>query len=577
MIVIDRRVFLQNEQFQPLIGVTVELFDLDTGTVLARTISDSQGIAAFVEVHIATDNYWFRPLITRASGRLNNLLLGGVVHMGVEQENLVLRVVDLAINALYLHADIDALNIGFTFSDLGQVPDLLLFVLAEAFVDIPRWGVWGGDDGTNVISLDTESPATFGSFDGVNRRPIEDDLLILAIHSDLNTAPYDVTSLTGSSLTWTIRQQLPRAGHHENLLIATAPVPAGFNIDLETVTINFSNGTTNPLDGAFFFSLQWISGVNLADPVEQIVTKEEGSSASTSVTFAAFASALNMGIVVFNNASLYFTNKNGDSASSDWADVSSNYGATDHFMLDPTDGMFGPFAVWQEGGSDLTPTQVSNFTESWWLSIGIELNMAGSIPPTPTLSSDFSFSELVNVTFGKARMTVWSAPPPSDDSTYSSNIVPTWGSRAPDRVIFDLDGFAGVTTFDDGNPLQYDVDAQESALDYAPSLVAFQNDGNFLFAYVCRLVKGNEVEDYSVWGLQFEAAFDTVGNWEEIPFPNYPSPMLTFWLGVVRARDLAGPTSPVFSNTGSEGARPGAAAVFEIKTTNKTKPAPWLN
>lgn len=83
---VTRRVFLKNEDMEPLANVVIELFDTKTSRVLARATTDAQGIASFSNVTVATDAYWFRPLLTRVSGRWGDMTLNGALHLEAERE-----------------------------------------------------------------------------------------------------------------------------------------------------------------------------------------------------------------------------------------------------------------------------------------------------------------------------------------------------------------------------------------------------------------------------------------------------------------------------------------------------------
>lgn len=62
-----RRVILQNEKFNPLKNVQVEMFDLTTGKTITSSKTNAAGIAEFPDQKAGT--YWFRPLTTRGAGK----------------------------------------------------------------------------------------------------------------------------------------------------------------------------------------------------------------------------------------------------------------------------------------------------------------------------------------------------------------------------------------------------------------------------------------------------------------------------------------------------------------------------
>lgn len=64
------QVHVQNEAWEPLIGVTVEAIDADEGTILATGTTDLGGIATFDETAFGTERYFFRPQIIRDTIRL---------------------------------------------------------------------------------------------------------------------------------------------------------------------------------------------------------------------------------------------------------------------------------------------------------------------------------------------------------------------------------------------------------------------------------------------------------------------------------------------------------------------------
>lgn len=77
---VTRSVILQNEDFEPLIGVEVLMYDVDTGDIITSVETDLQGVAAFVAVDTAAD-YWFRPRATRNSGMDGKMALTGVINL----------------------------------------------------------------------------------------------------------------------------------------------------------------------------------------------------------------------------------------------------------------------------------------------------------------------------------------------------------------------------------------------------------------------------------------------------------------------------------------------------------------
>lgn len=62
-----RRVILQNEKFNPMKNVQVEMFDLNSGKTITLAKTNSAGIAEFPDQKPGT--YWFRPLTTRGAGK----------------------------------------------------------------------------------------------------------------------------------------------------------------------------------------------------------------------------------------------------------------------------------------------------------------------------------------------------------------------------------------------------------------------------------------------------------------------------------------------------------------------------
>lgn len=84
--IISRRVFIRNENHEPLKGVLVEIYDTRTGKVFATEKTDSKGMVKFTRVNTATQEYWFRPRITRTSGKFDKMALSGVVNIHAELE-----------------------------------------------------------------------------------------------------------------------------------------------------------------------------------------------------------------------------------------------------------------------------------------------------------------------------------------------------------------------------------------------------------------------------------------------------------------------------------------------------------
>lgn len=84
--IISRRVFIRNESHEPLKGVPVEIYDTRTGKVLGVETTDAMGMVAFTRISSPTNEYWFRPRITRTSGKFDKMALTGVVNIHAELE-----------------------------------------------------------------------------------------------------------------------------------------------------------------------------------------------------------------------------------------------------------------------------------------------------------------------------------------------------------------------------------------------------------------------------------------------------------------------------------------------------------
>lgn len=73
------KVVVQNEQFTSLKNAPVEVYNTKTGEVLERVNTDGSGVAEFSGSY--TDGeYWFRPQVTRRSGKNQNQSLGGQIN-----------------------------------------------------------------------------------------------------------------------------------------------------------------------------------------------------------------------------------------------------------------------------------------------------------------------------------------------------------------------------------------------------------------------------------------------------------------------------------------------------------------
>lgn len=71
---------VQNEAWQPLIGVRVKAVDNQSGRILSTAISDRQGVASFPTLEQG-GNYRFEPEITRTSGQTGKMTNIGVSRM----------------------------------------------------------------------------------------------------------------------------------------------------------------------------------------------------------------------------------------------------------------------------------------------------------------------------------------------------------------------------------------------------------------------------------------------------------------------------------------------------------------
>ena len=74
-----RRALIQSEKFLPLKNTDVEMYDLVSGKIIAKTKTNAQGIANFPEQKAGT--YWYRPNLTRGSGKSGEMSLNGAVHV----------------------------------------------------------------------------------------------------------------------------------------------------------------------------------------------------------------------------------------------------------------------------------------------------------------------------------------------------------------------------------------------------------------------------------------------------------------------------------------------------------------
>lgn len=75
------KVYLRNEQQEPLISTDVEMYDLRTGRVVKTVQTNKEGI---VEFDADPKTHGFRPLITRNSGKSGKMALNGAVHVTLE-------------------------------------------------------------------------------------------------------------------------------------------------------------------------------------------------------------------------------------------------------------------------------------------------------------------------------------------------------------------------------------------------------------------------------------------------------------------------------------------------------------
>lgn len=73
-----RRFVLQNEKFQPLSDVEVEMIDTTTGAIVRTGKSSNSGLVDFPE---SDGNHAFRPKITRNSGKSGELTTMGSVRI----------------------------------------------------------------------------------------------------------------------------------------------------------------------------------------------------------------------------------------------------------------------------------------------------------------------------------------------------------------------------------------------------------------------------------------------------------------------------------------------------------------
>lgn len=73
------QVIVQNEQFVSLKNAAVEVYNTKTGEVLERVNTDGNGVAAFSGSYTEGE-YWFRPQVTRRSGKNKEQSLGGQIN-----------------------------------------------------------------------------------------------------------------------------------------------------------------------------------------------------------------------------------------------------------------------------------------------------------------------------------------------------------------------------------------------------------------------------------------------------------------------------------------------------------------
>ena len=74
-----RKILVQNERFLPLANTDVEMFDIATGRSVGTKKTNARGVVEFSEQ--TTGEYWFRPKITRESGKAGGMSVSGNVHL----------------------------------------------------------------------------------------------------------------------------------------------------------------------------------------------------------------------------------------------------------------------------------------------------------------------------------------------------------------------------------------------------------------------------------------------------------------------------------------------------------------
>ncbi len=264
MAVIDRRVFIHNEDQRPLAGVVVEAYARSSNLTIATVTTDKDGVAQFRLS--ASEDCWFRPRITRNAGKLGDLSMAGVVSMWVEPPPVVT-----------VEAEIETpppITAQERFAPTAPST-------AATVISGRNEGSWEFlDSDPDPLTVEITGPQD------VNR------ILFMALIDNDDTGSPSPLTIAGD-LTWTKITELSYDSDTQIIQLWWAAMPSDQANPISVVITNLY-GSNSTMISAFS-----MTGIDTTSPIVQFAEDAaSGSTTDVTVTLAAYSSASNVGFTV---------------------------------------------------------------------------------------------------------------------------------------------------------------------------------------------------------------------------------------------------------------------------------------